>query len=192
MSKDTLLVQDAFFDASAPLQKGQIADYASHNLMVTGGGGDYPVQGTVYIGEFVAKGDAVTWPDDQTFQRNAVVEPTGATVTADLVGIIPLDCSAISDPVLDRPGLIGPDSVTDLGQGKSMTRVAQVGSGIVVGFVLGEGTAADGGAVYTVVDAGAASLPVGTISATSGAGKIDTGSTFFGATATGAVGRIKL
>lgn len=190
MTTETLLVQDAFFDASAPLQKGQIADYASHNLMVTGGGGDYPVEGTVYIGEFVVKGTAVTFPDDQIVQRYSVKAPETGSVTADIVGMIPIHCNAISAPTLDRPGLIGPTS--NLGQGKSMARVAQVGSGILIGGILGEGTAADEGAVYVVVDAVAASLPAGTISATAGAGKIDTGSKFFGAAATNAVCRIKL
>ena len=190
MTTETLLVQDAFFDASAPLQKGQIADYASHNLMVTGGGGDYPVEGTVYVGEFVVKGTAVAFPDDQIMQRYSVKAPETGSNTADIVGMVPIHCNAISAPTLDRPGLIGPAS--NLGQGKSMARVAQVGSGILIGGILGEGTASDEGAVYVVVDAAAASLPAGTISATAGAGKIDTGSKFFGSAATDAVCRIKL
>lgn len=191
MTTETLLVQDAFYDASAPLQKGQIADYASHNLMTTGGGGDYPVEGTVYIGEFVVKGTAVTYPDDQIVQRHAVKEAEAGSTTADIVGMIPLHCNAISAPTLDRPGLIGPSS--DLSQGKSMARVAQVGSGILIGAKLGAAIdAADGDAVYTVVDAATASLPVGTIVTSAQAGAIDTGSTFFGAATAGTVCRIKL
>lgn len=186
MTTDTLLVQDEFFDASAPLQKGQIADFQSHNLMITGGGGDFPVEGVIYIGEFVVKGDAVTYPDEHILQPYAVKEPVAASVAGDVVGITTLHCNAISAPTYDRPALVG----STIGAGKSMAKIATIGGGVIVGAISVDAVT-DGAPVNIYVDDVTLAVPVGTISATGGAGYITLSSTFVGAADAGLV-RIKL
>tara|TARA_R110001592_G_scaffold293758_2_gene563429 strand:- start:220 stop:774 length:555 start_codon:yes stop_codon:yes gene_type:complete len=184
MTKATLLVQDEFFDASAPLQKGQIADFQSHNLMITGGGGGFPVEGVIYIGEFVVKGAAVTYPDEHILQPYAVKEPVAASVAGDVVGFTTLHCNAISAPTYDRPALTG------AGTGKAMAKIALVGGGVIAGAISVDAVT-DGAAVNIYVDDVTLAVPVGTISATGGAGYVTLSSTFVGAASAGLV-RIKL
>ena len=184
MTAITNIVQDAFYDASAPLQVGQIADSGSINAMRANGGGDFSLDDVVAVGSFVVKGSAHKYPDSHMMQPYAVKPPATGAVEADFVGVVVSDVTAFTNPIDGRP------SVGHVGN--RMASVAKIGSGVVIGVRLTGTAAVDGGNVHVVVVEHDDHKVGDVMAAASGANTVElTNVKFYGASNAG-VARIKL
>lgn len=172
-------VQTAFYDTFGALYAGQLADYASNALAKQIR--SFRTENVIVFGRGVVKGTVNTQNAPATTPYGVKTVLAGS-VLADVVGIAILTQSSSSNATNDAVTL----------RAETMTPVAELGSGAIVGAVVPAGiTIAHGDPVYMSVSH--ATIPVGAFSNAAAAGLIAiTGSTWYGAAAAGTVGRIKI
>jgi hypothetical protein len=170
-------VQTTVYDASGAYYPGQIADLAgnlSDNAVKT-----YRTETVLVMGRGVVKGTNNT-QDSGLLTPFGVKTPLAGSVTADFVGIA----------VLTPGNLQNVDNNATTIRATTLHPIAELGSKLRVA-VKANAAVAHGDAVYMSVSH--ATIPVGEFTNASGTGLIAiTGATWYGAAASGTVGRIQL
>lgn len=170
-------VQVTVSDTFGALFAGQLADHASNAQEL--GVNSYRSETAVVAGRGVVKGTANA-QNDSILTPFGVKTPLSGSVLADVVGIAVLTGALTQDA--------SNNAVAN--RTTTMVSVAEVGSGRKIGAKT-NAAVVHGDPVYMSVSH--ASIPVGEFTNASGAGLIAiTGSTWYGAAASGTIGRIKL
>lgn len=174
-------IQTAVYDTFTDLYPGQFADMGSATL--TKENRAYKNETPVSPGEAAVKGVVNPANDRSVLTPFKVKRPIAASVDADFVGIVVRSENFEVNQVtgqLER-------------RANSLVTVTERGSGAVIA-VVANAAVSDGDNVYMSINAAAApNLPVGQFTNAAAAGVVLlTGSKWYGAAASGTIGKIKL